>query len=156
MKTLVVFRAKPNPAGKDKNKSGHASAAQLGGEWIDVRNTGSYTVDLTSVEVNHSAYDSAGQRSWAAVTTLSGTLGPGQVIRVHSGSGPEAYLNTEDRQGADRHHFTGKNYVWNNDKGDTPALWQLGSNVWIDNTYYDPYPLEGAVLVRRHEKLVYG
>jgi hypothetical protein len=156
MKSLLISSAKPNPAGKDKNKSGQASAAQLGGEWIDIRNTGAYPVDLSGVEVYHVAYDSAGQSRLALVTTLYGTLASGQVIRVHSGPGPEDYLYPLDRLGADRHHFTRKNYVWNNDKGDRPALWQSGSNEWVDKTYYDPNPREGAVLVRRNDKLVEG
>lgn len=72
MKSLLISSAKPNPAGKDKNKSGQASAAQLGGEWIDIRNTGAYPVDLSGVEVYHVAYDSAGQSRLALVTTLYG------------------------------------------------------------------------------------
>jgi hypothetical protein len=61
-------------------------------------------------------------------------------------------LRPEDVAGAHHHTFTGKNYVWNNDCGDTAGLGN--GQVWIDNASYDPYPPEGRILIRQGDKLV--
>ena len=60
MKTLRVYRIKPNPAGKDKARHGSPSAAQLGGEWVDVRNSGTSSVNTTGVGLWHLAYPASG------------------------------------------------------------------------------------------------
>ena len=53
----------------------------------------------------------------------------------------------EDATGVDHHVFTSRNYVWNNDCGDTAGLWD--GKVWIDAASYDPYPVEGKILTRQ-------
>jgi hypothetical protein len=46
----------------------------------------------------------------------------------------------------------GDDYVWNNDCGDAPSLWD--GRVWIDRAYYDPHPQEGRILQRSGDKLI--
>jgi hypothetical protein len=151
---LQITRIKPNPTGKDRNRYGQASAAQLAAEWVDFQNNGTGGVDLSPVELWHLAYHQGQNPTWEKIMTFSGTLQPGKTVRVHSGSGPESVLRDEDRRGADHHLFTGNNYVWNNKEGDTPALFNRVSKVTIDSASYDPNPPEGEVLVRSGSKLV--
>jgi hypothetical protein len=44
MMTLQVYRAKPNPAGKDKTGSGIPKPEQLVAEWVDIENVGSESI----------------------------------------------------------------------------------------------------------------
>ncbi|HAX41799.1 MAG TPA: lamin tail domain-containing protein [Bryobacteraceae bacterium] len=151
---LQIMRIKPNPAGKDRSRYGQSSAAQLAAEWVDFQNTSSVAVDLAPVELWHQAYHHGQNPTWEKVTTFSGTLAPGKNVRVHSGSGPESIIRDDDRRGADYHVFTGKNYIWNNKEGDTPALFNRVTEVTLDSASYDPNPPEGEVLVRSGNKLV--
>jgi hypothetical protein len=156
MKNLKTVRLKPNPSGKDRSPRGHATAAQLGGEWVDIKNMGSTAVDLTGVTLYHIAYRSATDNgTWEEVMTFRGSLGPGKAIRVHAGSGPLNVLHAIDQQGADFHLFTGRNaYVWNNDRGDCSALWQAGEKSYFDKACYASNPPEGVILVRSGDRLV--
>lgn len=156
MKNLKTIRLKPNPSGKDRTRRGGATAAQLGGEWVDIQNMGSTTVDLTGVTLYHIAYSGVTDNgTWQKVTTFSGSLGPGKVIRVHAGSGPLSVLHAIDQQGADFHLFTKRDaYVWNNDRGDCSALWQAGEKSYVDKACYSPNPPEGIILVRSGDRLV--
>ena len=153
---VKTVRIKPNPAGKDRTKNGTASAAQLGGEWVDVQNVCSTSVKMDGVTLYHIAY--TGPRKdkpeWEKVMTFNGTLKPAEVIRVHSGSGPESALKTENRTGATYHFFTRNNYVWNNDKADRSALWLTGQNQPFDQPWYEANPPEGKVLQRVGDKLI--
>lgn len=150
MANLESVRIKPNPTGKDRSRYGGASPTQLGAEWVDVKNVSQSPVNLNGVKLYHIAYsgpnDSNGH--WDEVISFSGTLQPGQVIRVHSGSGPQSVLRDEDVAGATYHFFTGKNYVWNNDRSDRAALWVTGQSAPFDQAYYDANPPEGVVLER--------
>ena len=86
MKTLLTARLKPNPAGKDKNRWGNASQTQLGAEWADIKNTGSYGVNLDGVRLYHVAFKNGKPSHWDIVVSFgSFVLGAGQVLRVHSG-----------------------------------------------------------------------
>lgn len=155
MKTLRVTQLKPNPTGKDRTPSGSASPAQLGAEWVDFENTGSAAVNLTGVELYHVAYGPGGKSEWSLITRFSsGTLRPGESVRVHSGRQRDlSVLYEEDQRGATYHTFSGEDrYVWNNDKGDTAGLFD--SNGRIDKASYDPYPLEGVILVRSGDTLL--
>jgi hypothetical protein len=156
MKTLRTVRLKPNPSGKDRTRRGGATAAQLGGEWVDIENHGRTSVDLTGVKLYHIAYSGAYDNgTWEEVMSFKGSLGAGEVIRVHAGSGPLNVLHPIDRQGATYHLFTGRDaYVWNNDRGDCSALWQAGEKVPFDKACYDANPPEGIILVRIGDKLV--
>ena len=48
MKTIRTNQLKPNPAGKDRTRSG-ASETQLAAEWVDIMNTGRIDADLNGV-----------------------------------------------------------------------------------------------------------
>lgn len=157
MKTLQTSRLKPNPAGKDKNRSGRSSTAQLGAEWVDIRNTGSEAVKLDGVKVYHVAFVGGRPSHWDLLTSFTGTLGVGEIVRIHGGHGPEAALNAEDRNGATYHVFTARDqYVWNNAEGDTSRITEPSGTgeLEADRASYDPCPPDGVVLVRSGSKLV--
>lgn len=161
MKTLNSIRLKPNPVGKDKAKTGSATPAQLGAEWVDIKNVGTASVAMPGVKVYHVAYpaDPRGKRKWELVVTfVAGTLAPGKVVRVHSGEVRDlSVLQAEDRRGADHHIFTGRDrYVWNNAEGDTSRITEPAGTgeVDTDEASYDPDPPEGVTLVRSGRKLV--
>jgi len=157
MKTLRVVQLKPNPIGKDRDRFGAPSPAQLGAEWVDFKNTGAVAVDLQNVRLYHVAY-APGELygHWEEIMSFQGSLPRGQVVRVHSGQTRDiSVLRREDLLGADYHLFTGRDaYAWNNQKGDTAALSDGSVSNLIDRASYDPKPPEGVVLVRIGEKLV--
>jgi hypothetical protein len=129
----------------------------LGGEWVDIKNTGSAPVDLIGVDLQHVAYSpGSSQGHWEKVRSLSGRLDSGQVLRVHAGHYRDlSVLHAEDRAGAELHTFTGNDaYVWNNREGDTALLWLPASSSEVDRSTYSPNPPEGVVLVRSGSRLV--
>lgn len=155
--SLRVIQLKPNPTGKDRSRYGSPSAAQLGGEWVDIRNISSGSVSLEGIELYHLAYGHPGsQPEWRKIMDFRGSLPAGKVMRVHSGQTRDvSVLYPVDRIGADFHLFTGRDsYVWNNAEGDTAGLWFAVSKTWADQAAYDPYPPEGVILVRSGSKLV--
>ena len=156
MKTLHIVRAKPNPAGKDHPPHGGPSPTQLAAEWVDFKNTGPSGVDLATSELFHLAFSADGKSTWARVTGFTGNVPAGQVVRVHSGEVRSInVIAIADQVGADHHVFTGVDrFVWNNAQGDRPSLWDSALKEWIDQTSYDPYPQDGAVLTRVGSKLV--
>jgi hypothetical protein len=160
VKTLNVSQLKPNPAGKDRPRSGNLNPSQLAGEWVDIKNIGTYAVDLEAVELNDRVFGPAHpQGQWASILTFPSFLLPaGKTVRVHSGQHRDlSVIRAEDREGAEYHHFTGRDaYVWNNAQGDTAGLWDLRSQQWIDSASYDPNPPEGVVLVRSGVKLIHA
>lgn len=154
MKTIQTSQLKPNPAGKDRTRTG-ASESQLAAEWVDIKNTGRSSVDLSGVSLYHKAFKRDGSFEWELVVRLSGVLGAGQVLRVHSGKGPFSVVRAEDKVGSDFYMFTGESrYIWNNDYGDASLLWQPATKVTIDEASYDAYPPEGVTLQRVGSKLV--
>jgi hypothetical protein len=156
VRTLQVVSLKPNPIGKDRNRSG-ATAAQLGGEWVDVKNTGYAALELAGVDIYHLAFGPGSpQGRWEKIMSLVGRLESGRVLRVHAGQFRDlSVLRAEDRAGADLHTFTGDDaYVWNNREGDTALLWLPDSKSEIDKASYDPNPPEGVALIRVGNKLV--
>lgn len=158
MKSISVYRIKPNPTGKDRNRHGSPSPAQLGGEWVDIRNTGTGVVNTSGVSLYHLAYPASGGKSeYRLVVDLPDcSLKAGEVLRVHSGQRRDlSVLHAEDRSGADWHSFTGDDaYVWNNREGDTPTLYEPARKEIIDSASYDPNPPEGVVLIRQGSKLI--
>lgn len=159
MKSITVYRIKPNPTGKDRNRHGSPlSPAQLGGEWVDIRNTGASASNTSGVGLYHLAYPaSGGKPEYRLVVNLPDcSLKPSEVLRVHSGQRRDlSVLYAEDRTGADWHSFTGEDaYVWNNREGDAPALYEHATKETIDSASYDPNPPEGVVLHRQGTKLV--
>lgn len=153
MKVLRVIRAKPNPIGKDRS-GGTTPKKQLAAEWIDIKNTGDEPFRVDSISLQHIAYQPyCRDGKWEGVSTFSGVLQPGKVMRIHSGEQIQtSEMYPEDAAGADYHIFTGRNYVWNNDCGDTAGLGD--GKVWIDAASYDPYPMEGKILSRQGDKLI--
>ena len=157
MNQLRVSQLKPNPAGKDRTRYGGATPAQLGAEWVDLKNLGPLAVNLDGLSLHHLAYPAGGGRpAWSLVCNLRGNLPAGQVLRVHSGRVREtSVLRGEDLQGAHFHAFSGKDeYVWNNAEGDTALVWREATKVREDEASYDPFPPEGVILVRSGAKLI--
>jgi hypothetical protein len=155
MTNITISRIKPNPTGKDRTRHGGASVAQLGAEWVDIKNTSASGINLAGIALWHLAY-SSGQAQPQKVVDLTGVLGGGQTLRIHSGQvRPLTVLYQEDLAGADFHGFTGSdNYTWNNDRLDAPGLVRTSQNAWIDRATYDANPPEGAILVRVGDKMV--
>ncbi len=156
MSRLQTIRMKPNPAGKDRNRYG-ASAAQLAAEWLDIKNVSEVAVNINGVRLCHIAYsDSYPNGRWELVTSFTGTLQPGKVIRVHAGEVKNAnQIRAEDQAGADFHLFSGRDaYVWNNDRGDCSSLWTADDGQPFDKASYSAPPAEGAILTRVGDALV--
>ncbi len=150
---LKIIKAKPNPAGKDKIGNLYPQQ-QLAGEWIDIQNVTDQPMNLDYIKVYHWAYKRP-KPGWEEVTDFQGTLPPYEIVRIHSGNEiPLNQLQPEDFLGAHHHIFSGKNYVWNNDKEDLPSIWNTSIKKWIDRTSYDAFPLDGKILNRINDKLV--
>jgi hypothetical protein len=151
---LLIIKAKPNPSGKDRGAGAFTPAAQLAAEWVDFQNTTQGSLDLSGVQLYHWAYVN-GKGEWQIAMDFNGILKSKEIVRVHSGgkiSLEQMYY--EDRIGAHYHLFTGKNYIWNNDKKDYPGLWYEPKEQWLDKTEYDAYPIEGKILQRYNDKLI--
>jgi hypothetical protein len=154
MKTIQTTQLKPNPAGKDRTRTG-ISQAQLAAEWVDIKNVGRQALDLSGVNLFHKAFQRDGTFEWELVKSLTGTLESGKVLRIHSGSGPYSMVRDEDKVGCDYYFFTEENrYIWNNDFGDTSLLWEQAARLKIDEASYDKYPPDGVILRRVGGKLV--
>lgn len=149
MKAIMISQAKPNPVGKDRLGS-YVPSSQLAGEWVDVKNIGDEAYSLGNLDLQHVAYNSLYPNGiWEKVTDFTGNLLARQIARVHSGGKILlSQLNQIDRDGADYHVFTGKNYVWNNDKSDTPRIVIKNTSTVIDKATYSAYPTEGKILKR--------
>jgi hypothetical protein len=153
---LTIIRIKPNPAGKDRPPHGGPSPAQLAAEWVDFRNDQDQGVSLNGVSTWHLTYAPGRDSQWAKITTFSGTLPSGKIVRLHSGQKRDiSVIRPEDLARADYHVFTGEDeYVWNNKQGDLPLLYVESTKTTIDKASYDANPPEGVVLVRAGNKLV--
>lgn len=159
---IQIFRAKPNPDGKDRSANG-ATHTQLLGEWVDLKNIGDAPVNVSSLHLTHKEFDdhchatNAGpQLYWNG--SGSEILHPGKVLRVHTGHRSQmAQMNPSDAVGADLHSYADRsNFVLNNKCGDEIGVWwKTSAGEWkkADSASYDPQPKEGAVLVRIGQKL---
>lgn len=151
MRRLTITQAKPNPSGKDR-LGPIVPSSQLAGEWVDFKNTGDEDYLLENIKLHHIAYTARYPNGvWEEVMGFTGTLGAGNVVRVHSGGKISLdILSPEDFIGADYHLFTGNNYVWNNDKNDSPrlVLKQNGQTYEIDKASYSAPAPEGKILRR--------
>jgi len=152
---LEVYRAKPNPAGKDRTRSGPIPQ-QLVAEWVDIKNVGTESVRFSSMELHDTTFGpgcrvDGTERYWSGGGNE--LLAPGQILRVHTGSKQyQSTLSAEDR-GSDVNWsaFAERgNFVLNNDCGDViTVIWADGAGKrWKDSAGYDPNPPEGAVLYR--------
>ena len=153
---LTIIRIKPNPSGKDRPAHGGPTPAQLGGEWVDLRNDSGADVSLDGVSLWHLSYSPGRDREWARVVNFGFTLPSGSIARIHAGQKRDlAVLRPEDVAGAEYHVFTGDDaYVWNNQQGDSPLLFKSATKETLDTVSYAPNPPEGAVLVRQGNQLV--
>lgn len=155
MRKILITQAKPNPAGKDRYNVDIPNS-QLAGEWVDIKNTGDEDVSLKNLELQHVAYKIGYPNGvWEKVRELSDiSLPVGTVVRIHTGGlTPLMNLQQVDRIGADYHVFTGKGYVWNNDRSDSPRVKNVVSGAEIDKATYTSAP-EGKILKRSGNYLV--
>jgi hypothetical protein len=153
LKSLLITKAKPNLAGKDR--SAHIILPRpLSAEWVDFQNSGSETFNMNGISLHHIAYQPVCRNGkWEDVMSFQGELASGKSVGIHSGGKiPLSDMNIEDVIRVDVHLFTGKNYIWNNNCGDSIGLWN--GNNWVDKAAYDPYPQEGAILTRVGDRLV--
>lgn len=155
MNTIFITQAKPNPLGKDR--FGHLTpTVQLKGEWVDIRNYTFQGISLSNIELQHIAYTSSYPNGiWTEVFSIDWVLPAGNTLRIHSGGKIAIEQMAQvDRHGADYHAFTGKNYVWNNDKPDTPRLVDIRKQIVVDQATYTANPTEGKILVRKGDYLL--
>jgi hypothetical protein len=159
---LKVYRAKPNPAGKDRTRSGPIPQ-QLVAEWVDIKNIGTQSVSFASMELHDTQFgrtcsDIVGTERYWQERQSRDALAPGQILRVHTGSKQyENTLSAEDR-GSDvswRGFADHGNFVLNNVCGDViTVIWADDRNQrWKDSAGYDANPPEGAVLYRVGDRL---
>lgn len=143
MPDLLVTRALPNPAGKDRQYPHPPTNDQLNGEWVEFANASERTLSLEGVAMSHYTFDRRCSRTGEdQLTTFTGMLNSRRSIRLHTGRGQGW------DEGTIRHLYAGRsNYVWNNVCGDTAVL-RNASNEAIDWAAYEPEPPEGVVLNR--------
>lgn len=155
MKSLTIIQTKPNPLGKDR--FGHlALSSQLAGEWVDIRNDTEQGISLSNIQLHHIAYTATYPNGiWEEVFSIDWILPALNTLRIHSGGKIAVeQLAPIDQNGADYHTFTGKNYIWNNDKSDTPRLFDIRRQVVVDQATYSANPLEGKILRRNGSYLI--
>jgi hypothetical protein len=118
---LHVFRAKPNPLGKDKTSGGIPKPEQLLGEWVEIRNIGTEAVRISSIQLSDHLYgnrceDTGRSEVYWNDTVTDASLQAGQVLRVHTGrKSDEALMLQVDRGSVDWRSFANKgNFVLNN------------------------------------------
>lgn len=161
---LQVFRAKPNPIGKDKTSGGIPKPEQLLGEWVDIRNIGTESLPFSRMELSHTLYgprcEVTGRREayWTGGGATS--LEQGQIIRIHTGQkAHEALMNSVDRGDVPWRGFAERsNFVLNNQCGDVISIaWHDGrGNRYSDIASYRANQPEGAILTRVGHELVSG
>lgn len=140
---IVISRALPNPAGKDRRPQMPPTNEQLNSEWLEIANSGAHSESVDGLRLSHYTFAAQCTKTGEdTLMTLSGTLAAGHVVRFHSGSG-SAWTD-----GAVRHLYLGRsNYAWNNACGDTAVL-RNSAGQWTDYAQYEPFPAEGAILNR--------
>jgi hypothetical protein len=163
-KQLQVFRAKPNPFGKDKTSGDIPKPEQLLGEWVDIRNVGDESIPFSKMQLFHTLYGNRCEETGRTQNYWSGgsdsTLEPGQILRIHTGrKSDEALMQSEDRGSVDWRGFANRsNFVLNNACGDVIKIaWRdAHGNDYSDTATYKPNVPEGAILVRVGHSLVTG
>jgi hypothetical protein len=159
---ILVYRSKPNPAGKDR-AYGYPQQQQLLGEWVDLQNNGDVAVNLSILNLCHVQFSSQGVPEHKPTIYWTGKYGevlnPGQILRVHTGrSGYIGNMAYDDAHGVYSHAFAEKgNFVLNNNYGDVVSVWWKGQDSeWNrgDAARYDSNPPEGAILRRVGDKLI--
>lgn len=160
---IQIYRAKPNPSGKDRPRYGQPDPRQLLAEWVDLKNVGDAGVNLSTLNLAHLQFDAQGNRLPNPVIYWTGpsseVLSPGETVRVHTGKSSDSHqMLSEDRVGVEIHAFAESgNFVLNNKQGDELSVWwRTNESKWQedDRASYYPNPPEGAVLLRSGQKLV--
>ncbi len=143
MSELLIMRALPNPAAKDRTPSNQVTNEQLNGEWVEFRNETSKALDIDGVTMSHYTFTGQCQHTGEnEVTRFNGVVSPAHSIRLHTGIG------TPWNEGAIRHlYLNRRNFVWNNRCADTAVLRSVRGSV-IDYASYARQPPEDAVLNR--------
>jgi Lamin Tail Domain len=144
MPELTVTRALPNPPGKDHAAGRMPTNDKLNEEWVEFRNGTDRRLLLDGCSILHYTFNaSCVKQDEDRLMTLGGTLGPGAVARVHSGTGTD-YVEG----GNVLHLYAGRtNYVWNNHCGDTIVLRAKDGNL-IDWASYKGGVGNGVILKR--------
>ena len=157
---LEVYRAKPNPIGKDKTSGGNPKPEQLLGEWVDIKNIGTEPVLFSSMQLSHATYRRGCEETGTEIywtPDSAKALEPGRQIRVYTGKSADKPLMHPEDRAPDWQSFAGRsNFACNNDCGDVLRV------TWTDNTgerrsdtaSYGPNPPEGVVLTRFGNLLV--
>jgi len=161
---LQIFRAKPNPLGKDKTSGGIPKPEQLLGEWVDIKNIGSESIQFSTMQLFHTLYGSRCEATGRTESYWSGgsssSLEPGQIVRVHTGrKADEALMTPVDRGTVAWRGFAERsNFVLNNVCGDVITMvWNDGrGNRYSDTASYKANQPEGAILTRVGNNLVAG
>lgn len=143
MPDLLIARALPNPAGKDRTPANQVTNAQLNNEWLEFRNETAKRLDIEDVTLHHTTFNNRCEPTGEnLLMRFTGVLGVGQSLRIHTGAG------TSWDEGTTRHLYAGRtNYVWNNVCGDTAVL-RLANGNRHDWASYSRNPPEGVVLER--------
>jgi hypothetical protein len=140
---LVVTRALPNPAGKDRRPPFAPINDQLNNEWLEFGNLGDRPVSLENVGLFHYTFAVGCLKTGEdRLMTFQNSLQPRHSVRVHTGSGPEWV------EGTIHHVYAGRgNFAWNNACSDTAVLRNAQGSL-IDWAAYDRNPPEGVILDR--------
>jgi hypothetical protein len=162
--SLQIYRAKPNPVGKEQISNGSPRPNQLLGEWVDIENTGTEPITFSKIGLHHTLFDEQchtlgeTERYWKAEG--SGLLKPGQILRVHSGRHRDKnQMSKADNEGADWHAYAERDdFVLNNRCGDIVVVSWLDQEgqKFTDSASYAPHPAVDATLRRADHQLTTG
>ncbi len=159
---LRIYRAKPNPPGKEESQSGPVGSEVLLGEWVDIENVGTESITFSNIQLHHTLFNSLCQTRggtecyWNAEGR--GLLKPAQTLRVHTGKqNDKGQLSSIDEGDTDWHAYAERDdFVLNNRCGDIIVIsWvdDQGRN-YKDAASFAPNPRTGAILVRLDNQLI--
>jgi hypothetical protein len=158
---IQIIRAKPNPFGKDTS-GGRPLAAQLLGEWVDLKNVGDESITASTLHLTNTEFapgclvKKKAQIYWNGLSNVS--IRPGEIVRVHTGRSSDlCHMQATDKEGVTHHCYAERGlFVLNNDCGDNLGLWWTNAEKWFcdDSTRYRPRPTEGRILQRIGSELV--
>lgn len=159
---LKIFKAKPNPDGKDKFDGVSPVAKQrVAGEWVDIKNESLFEkINLDGLELCVADENHEAKLDWKIVFKFpvggDFALGPEKTVRIHAGDMISQFaLLPEDRDNADFHLYTQSGYFLHNKLEQHIGLWCTVKEKWIDRCHYEAYPPEGEILYRTDGKLSY-
>jgi hypothetical protein len=160
--SLVIYQAKPNPAGKGRALTQPELLELLLGEWVDIENNGVELITFSSIQLHHTIFNELcqtrgeTQKYWSAEG--NGLLKPGQILRVHSGRHQDRRLMSDaDEADADWHAYAERSdFVLNSHCGEVIVLtWHdEDGREYKDVASYAPHPPEDAILMRSGNQLI--